>query len=450
MDSDQRYAEQLNSFIDLYVNRKDSNQRKSFTENKFTKQREIFVQLCVHGKKDLARSFFDKLDVTTVNRKDSNGDTFLHFLFDQDKNRNYILNGRVIIEAIRIITEDIQFNAYNVYNNQNQTALMLACRYGDPRVVRMLQPKTTDVFTNEKSVPTAFEIACANGHTMVVRFLLTQFDIENYECSIFEKALSRAVERNHPDVVRCLLNFRINDQLIDCKCIDDTFMQFSTKKTDVDALVVLADRINLNILDCLAKGKQISVFHDICINGNLDLAKHLASRLDFKFESMHHLCSLMVDAEFNDNTKGLLEWLIKIVFNSENACSVFNDENTCSNLFNVACRTGSLDTVQVLSSGKFDLWNKCYNSKQTPLHNACHSGNVRLVEWLLKTPAIDSINALDSDNRTPFDLACCQINSTKTNDYVEICKLLMRTPEFDLKKSDFISGYCMSYTSTYI
>lgn len=430
------YTNQLDSFIDLRVKGKiDENQSNTFSENYFTKQRDIFIDLCISEEEEKARSFIQNLDVIILNRNDRNNNTFLHYLFAQDENGKYILNGRVIIKAVRVITESTRFTAYDSYNKMGQTAFMLACRYGDIRVVRMLQPKIKEIYTNKKKPSSAFDLACAKGHLKVVKFLTTNF--QNYRNDwFFENALYHAIYGNHPDVVQYLVDFCSNDPVVNCNKIINVVFQKSYCTSSCEALLVLADKIDLNILRCHAKGKQINVFFDICINGNLDLAKHLTSRRSFNFNGLfsRYEYSLIQNTKFGNKNR-LIECLANIP-------AIVNNENYCSYVFNIACGHGDLDTVKQLSSNlkfKVSVWNKADDHKKTPLHHACESANVELVEWLLTTPAIESINSIDSGNHSPCTHVCINFtnrNTDREKSYYTIFKLLMKIPgiKWDLIK----------------
>ena len=54
--------------------------------------------------------------------------------------------------------------------------------------------------------------------------------------------------------------------------------------------------------------------------------------------------------------------------------------------------------------------------KTTPLHKACHRGNIDTVKYLIEHEA--NVNALDDDKDTPLHWACCE-------GYVDIVKYLI-------------------------
>lgn len=75
-----------------------------------------------------------------------------------------------------------------------------------------------------------------------------------------------------------------------------------------------------------------------------------------------------------------------------------------------ACETGELEVIKSLLETNPDLINTMDDDKYTPLHRACYSNNVEIVEYLLQKGA--NVSAKTEMQWEPLH-SCCQWNHYK-------------------------------------
>ena len=253
---------------------------------------------------------------------------------------------------------------------------------------------------------TPFHLACANGCSEIVQYLL-------------KTPFSRACNEGHTNVVKILVKnartFRINRNIGDIdylECFHEACESGFTDLVKVFMESAPTYGIDLNTTKKIPrKGDTgLTAFQNACIKGDSDLVQtFIENAAEFKFDlnteddkgwtAFHYACV----------------WghsdLVKIFM--ENAATVSIDVNKKSNEgmtpFHIACKNGYSDVVKIFMENRGNLNKNITNDHgETPLHLACKEGQFEIVQLLLDNAHLEimDLNAKTIFGETAFELAC--------------------------------------------
>jgi len=162
------------------------------------------------------------------------------------------------------------------------------------------------------------------------------------------------------------------------------------------------------------------------VNGIVDkyILKQYGQHLDVDAKTINELLFVVCKYEF----KNAIVFCVK-----QPDCDVNLQDELCNTPLNISCSTNFSNMVIVkllLEQPSIDV-NKPNFDGQTPLHGACESCYVEMVQLLLTHPNI-KINEMDNEGLTALSHAC-------EEDRINTVKLLLNQPGIDINKSDGVT-----------
>ena len=97
-----------------------------------------------------------------------------------------------------------------------------------------------------------------------------------------------------------------------------------------------------------------------------------------------------------------------------------------SDLLLYVLEENNLEWIELLAKvqGSGYISRRLYSWDETPLHNACHQGNIEVVEMLVKYLDSNGLNARDRSGKTPLHAACSTMNCGSIQAF-EIVQILL-------------------------
>ncbi|XP_058834906.1 uncharacterized protein LOC131692069 [Topomyia yanbarensis] len=252
---------------------------------------------------------------------------------------------------------------------------------------------------------TPLHIACFNGHSEVVRLLISKNEtLQSMEDNLGKTPFVLAVNAGHIQVA-----------------------EFFNRKDDASLLQIAIQTENINMIESLVE-KNVSLInlmigtwtplHLAAFGGKLRVAKNLVNKMKElkldKNESIDHPgsngCTPMIAASQNGHSD-----IIELFVVEGANLNAANDEGWTA--LHAAAQHGRLSVVKYLIEvHKFSI-DVCDVKKDTPLHTAAFHGMFDVVEYLLKAGA--NFAAIDAWGATPMFAA-------SLNNEQEIVNLLLQ------------------------
>ena len=385
-----------------------------------------------------------------VNRQDEAGNTPLHMACQ---------NGST--DIVRYLVEEKKCG-FNVANNKGELPLHLACKRMYGKEIVQLVSVGRDVNRQDEAGNTPLHMACQNGSTDIVRYL-----VEEKKCG-FNVANNKGELPLHL-ACKCMYGKEIV-QLVSVGCdvnrqdeAGNTPLHIACQNgsTDIVQYLVKERKCDFNVannkgelplhLACKLKYYEIvrlvsvgcdvnrqdeagsTPLHMACQNGSTDIVQHLVEerKCDFNVANnkgelpLHLACKLKY---------------YEIVRLVSVGCDVNRQDEAGSTPLHMACQNGSTDIVQYLvEERKCDL-NLANNKGELPLHIACQHYDRKLVQ--LVSVGCD-INRQDDAGNTPLQIAC-QKYHTDIVKFLVTCKSNVRTLfEEAFRNDEYEASLCL-------
>ena len=323
----------------------------------------------------------------------------------------------------------------NAQNERGDTPLHVAFQgSGQEDICRLLiEQKDCDINCRNRQDNSPLHLACQEGHSEIVRILLSKGCVVNCQDEDGDTPLHMAcyTKDDHSEIIRLLLEKGCDPN---CK-----------NRKQQTPLHIAASRGNINIIDALLATKECNLniqdksgnipLHCACFSGSLDASKALLScNLNAQNKigdtPLHVAC---LGSVFANTPHSLLDFILE---NLEAKAQGFfriaklileqpNCEPSCTNKdkitpLHIVCEGGQLDIFRLLFE-RSDCDINCRDRKgHCPLHLACHQGHSEIARLLLSNEDCD-ITCQDEDGDTPLHMACY----SKSDSNIEIITMLV-------------------------
>ena len=315
---------------------------------------------------------------------------------DEDANTALILlckeayNLRMQRDAIDFLSQGVEYLAIErncdqlVQNSKQELALHLACESGSFEIVKSLD-NHCDI--KNGAGDTALHIVCRKSNLQILERFVQESDLAGCDAQAFnilnnesQSPLHLAVISDNEEMVRLLLN-KVKD--ISCLCKDSKGLAPVHYASSVSVLKALTDH-NIENRDLLDS------------SGNSPLHTFIESK-DYSLAMFLLAADAFIDVKNNDGNTPLhlictvkpLKLRPRIINHKRKLIPVRSDLPTVKKLLS---RVSSLSVQN--------------NNGDTPLHIACRSKDVRLVNLLLESQHEVDLTIQNNSGDTPFHIAC--------------------------------------------
>ena len=321
-----------------------------------------------------------------VNITDKEGMTLLHHCAFRGNHEiaNYLLSQGALVDEE--ISEAMADN-----NDRGCTPLLLAAKYGQPKMVNLLVRKHADIRSKDANGRTALHLASVGGYLYVVTILIKNgaeidaLDIEG------QSALHLAAMRGFSEIVSELIACHVN---INIKAVSDgkTPLHWAAIAGDTRSLELLLDNGAREITD--EEGQ--TALHCAASSGQLEAIISLleSSVIDIDARTIKGdtalLCAAKSDAVMN---KVIIEQLLEYGADRD------AKNNAGYTLLHYAIEAKDEKLVSDVLIDGMDV-NAELMDGETPLHFSSRTGQLEIVRVLLTSNA--KINSTDKDGATPL------------------------------------------------
>jgi|GEM_PF-390432 len=271
----------------------------------------------------------------------------------------------------------IDANATNIHH---ETPLHQAVRYKSSESVELLLMNGANVNATNKKKQTPLHLAVSTGKIDIIDTLLTKGAKINFPDEIGMKAIHYAAKNGKQDVIRLLIN--AGASILESDERGNTPLHYACENGLSDLITyILRHTVIVDFKNIFGQ----TVLHIACANASVDVIRALIAK-GYSLEAKDNEGKVPIDYA-NDAMRFDNAGLLKEVFNSSEyrvrkAKFQFHEAIRKGN-FHLALNM--IDTVDVNERNDFFV---------RPLYYAILSGNLRLVEELLKRKA--SVEHLDS------------------------------------------------------
>ena len=317
-------------------------------------------------------------------------------------------------------------------NGKKQTALHLACSNGHTDVVRMLlTTHKADITACDEHDSTPLDIAIRNGKDEVINCLTTYCDLDINAKYI----LHFACRQGYTNLVEILLNRQNNLNLLSLDNDGNSPLHVAAQSGQKAVISILIDTYSCPV-DCRNNNKQTPL-HMACIKGlsHFDIVTMLVEdhKTDLNACDEYGNTPLLVAAKHQPDELRVTKYLLR-----QPDCNPMTKAKDGSTILHIACYQGHFELVEELiinykldpltgdNSGNNSLHYTALGGKQqvaailitrynspvdqkndqneTPLHLACSRGHLGFIESLVAQHS-PNINALDKNSNTPLHTA---------------------------------------------
>ena len=320
-------------------------------------------------------------------------------------------------ELIQLILERCSFSQ-DLADSYGDTPLFNACRTRSIATVRLLThsccyPLHVNKYTREMPV----HIACRMQQLDILQVLLEQYGGKIDQRNVFgETPLHIACNEDAIEIVQFLLQRNLCDLNVQ-------------NKGGYTAMHIACSRKQTGILECLLMEENIkfdqsnedgdTILHLACLKDALDIVK-----LVLKCTNM---CTFIKNNDGNTSIHIACQWklcnILKCILESHTGSLDEHVNSQGETPLHVACTSGALDIVEFLCQNKY--CDPCVQNKEgnTALHCACMNGNTDIVKYLITHTIINPSLSNQSGN-TPLHCAC-------EEGLTEIAEYLLTTSKCD-------------------
>lgn len=321
---------------------------------------------------------------------ESNSETALHLATKQDN-----------IKVVRQLLEK-KCNV-NSLNDSNESALLIATCNGFKDIVKLLLENGGDINLADNTGHSPFFMACLYKQMSTIEIFLSNASTDiNKQTDTGETPLISAVHYGDIDIVKLLLENKCDVDKHGCDGPSALHIAVIQNKTDM-VLWLLENNGDVNVCDC----DHQSPLHLATYLGY----KHIVNLL-IKYKCDVNLCDYEHRTALHIATWENRADIVKILIDSSIDQYIF--DNKQQSAFHIAALLGYGNIVQVFLNHNYDVNHRDGNN-YTALHLACWKGHEKIVSALLKTKRI---------NHQCSELCITEAETACANGFQTIFKLL--------------------------
>lgn len=296
---------------------------------------------------------------------------------------------------MRSYSPELKIRKRSANNFKTAVDIFEAARIGDLNSVKYWIEKQgidINIKSSGYSPKTPLQVACANGHLEIVKYLLVK------KADVNGTQLESAVENGHLDVVKYL----IEEKAVDIK--SDRHISFNlslirkvTEKGYLNLMKYLIEKTGVDINSDVFNGQTL--LHVAAYYSPLDVFKYLVEekKVDLNTKTYRQETALYIAAEWERFE------IVKYLVEKGADVTIANSIEEFS-VLHAAALNGPLDAVKYLVENKGIDPNIKSHSGYTPLMWAANGGQLNIVKYLTEERKVN-VNATDSAGGTALHLA---------------------------------------------
>ena len=301
------------------------------------------------------------------------------------------------IEMVQLMITEFDLDPLSVDDDGN-TLLHMACRGGHEELARLLITNyncPVDVKNEDNETP--LHIACLSGHSNIVRMLVSEFKADaTQRDDNNDTAVSKAAEGGHVETVRALIT-ELGCSLKVTGYHGRSLLHEACWSGSIKLAEMLIIEFSLDIF--LADDNGDTPLHMACWGGHEELARLLITKYNSPVDVKNNIQETPLHIACSSGHGSIVRMLI-----SEFKADGTQRDHNYDTAVSIAARGGHVETVQVLITELGCSKVTGYDGRSL-LHEACWSGNIKLVEMLIIDFSLDVLSA-DASGNTPLHMAC--------------------------------------------
>ena len=297
-------------------------------------------------------------------------------------------------------------------NEDGDLLLHIACQWGDiDNVTYLVCEQHCDVNVRNKNVDSPLSIACYYKHFDIINFLLHQ------RCDT-------RVQNNGGQSPQTIPLNEDGDLLlhIACQWRNDGILYYLIHKQRCDTRV---QNKKGQIPQTLLLNENGDVLlHIVCTWGDLDIVKNLIRQQHCDINVCNSNGDTLLHVSCQGENLDILKYLI-----TEHHCDVNVRNMNKDSLLHVACQGKSLSIVKYLITEQNSDVNTLNSRKSAPLHVAIVSCQPSTALYLLRLKKCDP-TLRDSDGNTPLHLACRECTKVdQDSEMIQVARMLLSSTD---------------------
>ncbi|MBV2146268.1 MAG: ankyrin repeat domain-containing protein, partial [Wolbachia endosymbiont of Pissodes strobi] len=259
---------------------------------------------------------------------------------------------------------------------QLDQGLLINARNGNLDKVKDLIAQDANLETKDNNDNTPLHNACNNDHLKVVEYLIEKGASLKAKNKDGKTPLDLAIQKGHTDIVQMIKQIQsdLNEKLLS-----------AVKSSDLNKV---EDLISQGAILEVKDSNGNTLLHYASQNNHLEVVEYLIKK-GASLKAKNKDGETPLELAVQKNYIGIIEFLKKTQLDL--------DEELLATV-----KGNDLNKVKALVSQGASLEAKD-NSDNTPLHNACNNGHVKVVEYLIKEGA--SLKAKNKDGEAPLHVA---------------------------------------------
>ena len=421
-----------------------------------------------------------------INILDKSRNTPLHYACGAfNERRDLVFKNTSNIEIVKLISNHFQCKTLEAENNDMERPLHIACQSRNVAIVHHLVDKNCQINIKGKHGNTPLHYACESGSFDIFSLLATHPQCETLETENddMERPLHIACQSGSIAIVQHLIdkNCQINTK----GKHGYTPVHYACKNGRFEIFSLLAIHSQCETLEAENDDMERPL-HLACQSGNVAIVQHLVIQMQCEINAfnksrntpLHYACRkrwyLVFDGRLTDTDN--IE-IVKLLSNHSQCKTLEAENNDMERPLHIACQSRNVAVVrhlidkncQINIKGKhgntplhyacacqernFEIFSllathpQCEtleaenNDMERPLHVACQSGNVAIVQHLVVQMQCD-VNVFDKSRNTPLHYACGAFNVRrsdlifKNTGNIEIVKLLSNHPQCETLEAE--------------
>lgn len=172
------------------------------------------------------------------------------------------------------------YKKVNIYDKENK-AFNSACINGKTKIVKFLFTLDPNIITLFDNYVDTFILTCKNGNTKIVEWLLTEI---KYDDETYTRAFNEALHNEYKYILKLLYKMNINLMHINfthppTKRITKKIFHLDDKESDLFIATINKDILIMK--KCIEEGVDFSILNDFvflksCANNNIEIVRYLS------------------------------------------------------------------------------------------------------------------------------------------------------------------------------
>ncbi|QMV46176.1 hypothetical protein HC358_03815 [Wolbachia pipientis] len=259
---------------------------------------------------------------------------------------------------------------------QLDQGLLINARDGNLDKVKDLIAQGANLETKDNNDNTTLHNACSNGHLKVVEYLIEKGASVKAKNKDGKTPLDLAVQKGYTDILQTIeqLQSDLNEKLLS-----------AVKNGDLNKVEdLISQGTSLEVKD--SNGNTL--LHYASQNDHLEVVEYLIEK-GASLRAKNKDGETPLDLAVQKNYIGIIEFLKKTQLDLDKELLAVANGDDLNRVKDLVSQGASLEAKD--------------NSNNTPLHNACNNGHVKVVEYLVEEGA--SLKAKNKDGEAPLHVA---------------------------------------------